>query len=340
MSSAEEEYYLSWLGKVSGPFALGQIQDQLRSRKINSLYKVQVDGEWRLLRDFLKQSRQRSQLEEEKEEVNPSPPEQVTSQPGARRAVRPELAETILAEEFSYNVATSEELDGPVGTGPKSRGFGITSFILSLCFFIPVLNIFTLIIAVVFGHIALGDRLSPRRSRGCSLAWFGLWTSYVHGGFLLIAYGYAAVLSITNKLYDGVLFEIHMLMFANAVFACIGGGLIMAAVRMLASYSPPFYVAYVASLIPVSISQVVSLVLVGSLHVEDDLTRALWTFAIVQGVMFVLQTLLWASMITGPSGKPLGHLHSAVTSLFYSFVSVFLSLGLVVLLTLLATSIE
>ena len=54
----EEQFYISWRGKVTGPFSLEQIETRLVQRKINSLSRIQIGGEWVLLRDALAQLRQ------------------------------------------------------------------------------------------------------------------------------------------------------------------------------------------------------------------------------------------------------------------------------------------
>ena len=54
----EEQFYISWRGKVTGPFSLEQIETRLVQRRINSLSRIQIGREWVLLRDALAQLRQ------------------------------------------------------------------------------------------------------------------------------------------------------------------------------------------------------------------------------------------------------------------------------------------
>ena len=54
----EEQFYVSWRGKVTGPFTLKEIEARLMQRSINSLSRIQIGGDWVLLRDALAQLRQ------------------------------------------------------------------------------------------------------------------------------------------------------------------------------------------------------------------------------------------------------------------------------------------
>lgn len=48
-----DTYKLQWRGGKKGPWALGEIQSALKSGDVHSLYQIEVDGQWQLLREFL-----------------------------------------------------------------------------------------------------------------------------------------------------------------------------------------------------------------------------------------------------------------------------------------------
>lgn len=48
-----DTYKLQWRGGKKGPWTLGEIHAALKSGDIHSLYQIEVDGQWQLLREFL-----------------------------------------------------------------------------------------------------------------------------------------------------------------------------------------------------------------------------------------------------------------------------------------------
>lgn len=55
MDENTAEYSISWQGTVTGPYSIKEIRSMLKSGRINSLYRIKVEGEWLMLRDYLAQ---------------------------------------------------------------------------------------------------------------------------------------------------------------------------------------------------------------------------------------------------------------------------------------------
>lgn len=50
-----EKYLIKWKGRQSGPFTVPELRRMLESREIKPLHEIQVGGEWKTLRAFLKE---------------------------------------------------------------------------------------------------------------------------------------------------------------------------------------------------------------------------------------------------------------------------------------------
>jgi len=62
--NAEEKsvFFLSWQSVISGPYSMGEIRNLLRLGRVNSLYKINVDGHWLMLRDHLTELERKASL--------------------------------------------------------------------------------------------------------------------------------------------------------------------------------------------------------------------------------------------------------------------------------------
>ena len=337
----EEQFYVSWRGNVTGPFTLEQIETRLRQRSINSLSRVQIGGEWVLLRDALSQLRHKEQ--------EPQPQPQPVADPAPTAILEParsskdspgkEVPERDLPPE-SAGVAGGLDLSGTAaGFHGEGRRFGITSFILSLFFFVPVLNVVTILLSLVFGHIALRGVLGSAAARERPLPWIGVWSSYIYAGlflaFVFILQVFEARLGLTSlireldnllgsKAMNWVVYLIHGCVFLLAVFAVFGGGLLILVIRMLEGYWPRFHLCYVGSLLPISIGFLTHLFLnVFFFDLEGgDIDNQTLAFSILAGAfMFIIQIVFWAPLFQSPNGQVLGYGKAALAALFYTIAS-------------------
>lgn len=56
MDEDTADYSISWQGTVTGPYSIKEIRSMLKSGRINSLYRIKVEGEWLMLRNYLAQT--------------------------------------------------------------------------------------------------------------------------------------------------------------------------------------------------------------------------------------------------------------------------------------------
>ena len=318
----EEQFYVSWRGNVTGPFTLEQIETRLRQRSINSLSRVQIGGEWVLLRDAL------AQLREKDSDPGPDPVRAPDPAPTVELARAQPVDEVREQPHEAPEHPHSPESGGDVNYGQDAddssgRGLGITSFVLSFFFAVPILNMLTMVLSIVFGHISIRGGLGADGARQRSLPWFAVWTSYVHAGFLLMVILIIAVvaedLDVSGEILGEAILYQHWTMLGIGVAAALGGGLLMLAVKMLANYWPSFAVCYVGALAPLAVLEIVAQLILNQTDVEGR--EILIVYGAANGIMLLIQLLLWASLIQSPQGKPLGYGGAAVASLFYTIVS-------------------
>ena len=344
MIDPDQKHFLSWRDRITGPFTMDEIEQQLRSRQINSLYKVQVNREWILLRELL------GQLKREEAKLVAENAEQVAldrsvqafsvqsqSSPARIPQIVPEESDfhEIVGTGFSEATLPDEHHD-EVETEIPSRGFGITSFVLSQLFFVPFLNLICMLLAIVMGHLAFPRKSSPSRVGQPALPWIGVWTSYIYAGVLILMTVGVFTLegNLRNVDYNLNLFiGIHIFMIYIGLSACVGAGLLMLAVYMMDSYIPKFHVCYVATLLPISIGWIIKLFLAyrGPFTSGEDL--AIWGGVYL--IMMIMQVLIWSWMIQDEKGKPLGYGHAAIASLFYTIISIFLAFAFLALMGML-----
>ena len=335
MNDFRKIYYLRWQGKSAGPFTLDEIRHKLRRRQIHSLYKVQVEGDWVLLRDFLAAKKREEDEERKREEEAAqararepmvSPPVPVAIPVGDQED--DDWTPIKENDDFGPNIIEQPEEDGSGG------GLGLASFILSFGFFIPFLNFFTMATSLVFGHLAFSKPISRKSGKIYAFPKIGLTTSYIHGGFMVLALAYLLgyhLRDAPSALKLVAFFSIHWTMLVNAVNACIGAGMLMLAVKMLAGYVPRFYEAYLAVLLPTSVGSLTMIfVTSASFEKREELFVAL---GIVSVVMLALQALVWSFMIKDDEDEPLGFAYAAVASLFYTIVFAFIGFLFILLFT-------
>ncbi len=110
-----DTHYLSWRNKVTGPFTLDEIHEKLRSRELNSLCKVQVNGDWVLLRSFLSRAN-----------FTAAPQEETIHQESYTESVPTPAEATFTPENYNHSGSTAPALDIHIvksgqQTGPFSR---------------------------------------------------------------------------------------------------------------------------------------------------------------------------------------------------------------------------
>lgn len=340
MTESDQDYYLSWRNQITGPFTMDQIHQQLRRREISTLYKIQVNGNWESLRSYLathKSNKEKDRLEEaamqkqrierEQLELNQLREErdheirvadsvkqnqQVTSTPVQSAAAIPIDQEGSKRDDYEEDVQ-----NGSRRSSFSGRGLGIASFVLSLFFFIPVLNLICFILALIFGHLALSQTPSSRRKDENALPWFGVSFTYIQASYLILT------VLITSSAMDGyeysfikqaIFVALHSSMFINAIVACIFAGLLMLVVHMMANYVPKFYVCYIAALLSVSLTGVLQMLI--TVGYSGDSTGAM-ALLIISGLFVMLvNTVIWAVLIRDEKGEPLGYVRALVGSIF------------------------
>jgi hypothetical protein len=214
--SLPELYHLQWRGTPKGPWTLAYIQQALQSGDIHSLYQIQTDKGWLPLRDFLNNLPQPA--------LKPPPPTAEQQAAAARLDAELQLRdeyeskfqalENQIAEERrrrreqaatpvqpppppQWVFQPPSQPQAPYNAAPTGRtsGLAVASFILSLLFFVPLANIITWILSLVFGHMSLSHMKQDPLLRGRGLAVAALVISYVLMGLGIL------VVILTPSLY-------------------------------------------------------------------------------------------------------------------------------------------
>ena len=201
--SSPEQFHLQWRGGRYGPWDLAAIREALNSGSIHSLYQIHAGGKWQPLRDFLeslpraeavpkvnpplqpstKNSKAADVASLEKNDA-PSPLTAVT--PGVReihlrqpdgwgepgKSSHPPAFPPLSAQPYLPQRGVQD--DGPHGT----NGLAIACLVLSLCFWIPLVNIVSGFLSLIFGHIALVQIGFQPTQGGRVLAMTGLGITY------------------------------------------------------------------------------------------------------------------------------------------------------------------
>ncbi|TDU81825.1 uncharacterized protein DUF4190 [Prosthecobacter fusiformis] len=196
--SAPAQYHLQWRGQRFGPWDLATIREALSSGRIHSLYQIHVDEKWQPLRDFLEnlhpssdpvqvaakqnETRLRTEYEaklqdlQEKLEQAQSIPMPGRPPPIPEHLLRKPLFVAPPVEPTPPQLPTYH-LEIPAASA-RTSGLAIASFVLSLLFFIPIVNLISWILSIIFGHIALVKIRNNPLLGGRGLAMAGLAITY------------------------------------------------------------------------------------------------------------------------------------------------------------------
>ncbi|MCX6879923.1 MAG: DUF4190 domain-containing protein [Verrucomicrobia bacterium] len=188
--------YLSWQGEVSGPHSIRAIRAMLKRGKIHSLYKIQVDQDWLLLRDWLADADSMAQASAREASMKIRvPPEAPGESLHATIIPLPEVLPDAADPVATPGGLSEGDAHSTARHSPPAKGLAITSFVLALFFFIPIVNGITSLLALICGHLALARMGSQQVGTSRTLAMIALWITYVQMGFMALS---AACLAIAE----------------------------------------------------------------------------------------------------------------------------------------------
>jgi hypothetical protein len=315
-----QEYFLSWQGQVTGPHKLEELRHLLKTGKIHSLYKVQVGGQWVVLRDHL------GVLEHNKKLSEARAAALVDHTPKASPLLPvPSVIPDADEESEEYRTHEANLLYDRPNQVPFPTGIAIASFVLSLLFFVPLLNIITCLLALIFGHMALSGREVRTQGKAAVLAWTGLWISYVEVSYLLLA---IAVIGIAEVPFQLFFLQVHAQMLGTVVIALIGSGVLMLGVKLVSGTLIRFTDCFIGALVPSAVTNMGTFILQVSMA-DYDLSngKTLFMFGLLHLILFISQVFFWARFIRISDEEELGLANAAITSLLYTFVFIFVTFG-------------
>lgn len=313
--------FLSWQGAVTGPHTIKEIRSLLKFGKVNSLYKIEVDGGWILLRDHLAEIDRVSRVS-------------AKAVDNRSHSTHVQLAKVLPdSDANSTRASASSEIipDGSEVEFSPANGIATASFILSLCFFIPVLNGITQLLSLIFGHLALAQMGPRHMGKSRTLASTALWITYVQVGFLASSMAWLALAEFPDLRLGYLLMHFHMLGIAFS--ALIGSGLLMLGIKMICDHFLSFRTCFIGTLLPAAVSMFGTIIIQASL-VDSSPTsgRMIATVALFQLVMFTVQMFFWSRFIKLRDDEELGLGRAALASLFYSVVFIFIGILYLMLL--------
>jgi len=316
--------FLSWQEQVIGPHTLREIKTLLKLGKIHSLYKIQSEGEWILLRDYLAELDQKSR-EAERQAALDSKAFKSGAVPAAILVPDEEPADA-MGEPVPLNRPVEDEGNEE----GESKGIAITSFVLSLLFFVPFLNGITWLLSLIFGHLALPETEHERRGKYTTLAWVGLWLSYVEISFFLLVLAWLAIMDVPQM--TAGFFVLHGQMLSTVLGALIGAGVLMLAVKLTSGHLVGFSECFVGALLPSTLGAL-GMFMVQTSVLPHDIThsRGLVLIGAVNALLFIGQMFFWARFIRLPNDEELGFGRAALASLIYTGIFIFVYIGYVVL---------
>jgi hypothetical protein len=330
----QTELFLSWQGNISGPHSKKDIQQLLKVGKIHSLYKIQVRGEWILLRDYLADLEQKARDAARRKAAMPP-----TTKPTYASGSVPH-AILVPEDDFSGSAISAMLIEAePISAdkgAEESKGLAITCFVLSCLFFIPFLNLLTWLMGLIFGHLALSQIGVGSKSKAATLNSVGLWLSYVELGFFLIGLAYFKVIDVRDM--EVAFFVLHGHMLGIALAALLGAGLLMLAVKLSAGKLIGFSTCFVGALLPAAVNTLATLILQSSLA-PSELSSGIGIamFGFISLILFVGQMFFWANYIRLPDGRELGYVNAALSSLLYTVIFIFISIGYLVLIAVVSS---
>ena len=326
---SQKELFLSWQGDVIGPHTLSEVRTLLKLGKIHSLYKIQSEGEWILLRDHLADVDQQS-----REEKMRTAEQQADSgdKPFVSGMVRPAILvpdkDNLNGMGMSAPLHLVEEENDEV---EEPKGISITTFVLSLLFFVPFLNGITWLLSLIFGHLYCAQTEHNKRSKYGTLAWLGLWITYVEISYFLLALAWLSIMEYPNMTL--MFFVIHGQMLSTGLAALIGAGVIMLAVKLTSGRLIRFSVCFVSALLPSALGALGMLMVQTSVAPYDlGKAKGLALIGVVNVILFITQMFFWAVFIRLPDDSELGLGRSALASLIYTTIFFFVGLGYAALL--------
>ena len=168
-SPAASTFLLRWKGAESGPFSIDEIRELLTAGEISRMHQVQVNGRWKLLDDF--------------RELHAEAPR--AAQPPEPPPARPE---NLVPD------STVADGDSPIfelSAMTRTSGLAIAALIVSVCGFIPYVNLVSWIFALILGHIAL---LQIDRNAALSGRWMAITGLTITYFLILVGVTYGALM--------------------------------------------------------------------------------------------------------------------------------------------------
>ncbi|MDB4488768.1 hypothetical protein N9017_01485, partial [Akkermansiaceae bacterium] len=324
----ETRYFINWKGQTQGPHNEKKIRSLLGDRKIHSLFKVEVDGEEILVREFLaniEEQRREEQAREEQEreeqrtlDSETVPDEPVSAPPG-----------TLVTGEYVSGIS-GDPIEGSVEKGRYS--FAVTSFVLSLLFAIPLINMVAWIISLSMGHSFLSSAQGDRTQRGYYLAWSGVWLTYIFGGLFALAgmvtlYRFADAPSFLWFEWHGF---IAGLMIVLAFLGALNSLFVIAGVKISVGKDAKVGPAFVAGTFGVVAAAAIGLTYgaMANLQYPGEFgSSGQFTLQVIGGVAgFLFQCLGWSYLVRLKDDSELGLARAFLLSLFCTVTQIFLSL--------------
>lgn len=330
MNEDTSDIYISWQGSVSGPFSVKDIRSMLKAGKINSLYRVQANGQWILLRDHLAEIDRLNRAAAKELEAQ----SRVVNYPQAAAIPVPRIIPEDFGQDEQRSITTRAiNVPAEVTTSP-AKGIAITSFVLSLFFFIPILNGITQLLALIFGHLALSQMGSQNRSNARGLASTALWITYVQLGFLGVSMTWLALTEFPSLSLGYMV--LHWQMIGIALTSLIGSGLLMLGIKLLTTHFLSFRVCFIGALLPAAVNNF-GMMVIQSLIADQSPSsaRAIASIGLLQAFMFVVQMIFWSNYIKLSNNEELGYGRAALASLFYSIVFIFIGILYLILFAML-----
>ena len=331
-----KDFFLSWQGQVTGPYAPRDIRNLLKLGKIHSLYRIQIEGQWILLRDHL------ATLEKDlRDEAGCQAARSVSLQAQPSQFAKPI---TVAKEVWKSDVAVDPGREQPswnetAEQPPAPIGIAITSFALSLFFFVPFLNGITWLLALIFGHLALTNTESRPSGKAATLAWVGLWITYVMIGYFLVGLAWSTITEILP--ITTMYFLLHGQMLGSALGALIGAGVLMLAVKLSSDHLIRFTSCYVGALLPSAIGALgIFFLQVNIMSNSLSSGRGLLLIVLLNLILFIGQIFFWARFIRLPNDEELGLSRATLTSLLYTIVFILVGLGYSAIFDLMISEIK
>jgi hypothetical protein len=332
---ADNKHYLSWQNQTLGPHSVEEIKAMLSDRKIHSLFKVQSDEGEVLVREFL------AGLNDERKRATSAEQKALVTHAAKVSAPVPELIPeygNVLSERVQAGSPTAPLANNlntpiqPAGVEPKF-GYAVTSLVLSLLFVLPLINLVSWVMSLIFGFIFLFAAKGDRNLRGYSHAWCGVWLTFIFGSFYVITCFGFAIAAARNPyiLIEHWLPIIHGYMIGGAIAGSVVSGLLIAATRMLTGASPKTGAAFVAGTLGVMVGITLNFLI--GIFTPEAFANGQSTFLVSLTIgltVFLIQGLAWSQMIQIRDSEKLGFARALIVSLFCSICQLFIVFVLIV----------